>query len=459
MTPDMSAHPIDYGFQANVYSTPEMTALYDETSRIERWLGFEAALAASQAELGIIPQAAADEIARRATLAELDPNLIRAAYGASHNSLIPVLKALRCACQDGCGEYVHYGATTQDAVDTGEVLALKETLSIARRDLRQIEDSLIDLALTYRETPMIGRTHSQQALPITFGAKVAVWLAEVGRHSDRIDSLEDRVLRGQLSGAVGTMAALGEHAQEVKRRTMEKLGLRASPEAWHTARDDIAEACACLAMITSTMGKIANEIVVLGRTELGELREPLVGEVSAGSSTMPHKRNPVLCQRVVVLSAHVRALLSTVMEAMIHENERDPRSLWSEWLALPQMAIYTGAALHSMSLILANVEVYPERMLSNLHLHSQMVASEWLLFRLASHIGKASAQEAVQSFIQQATREGLTLIEVAHRDTKLGTLLNEEDLAVAATPETYIGHATGIVDAVVSSIGQRRSMK
>lgn len=453
----MPAHPIDYQLQANVYSTPELTALFDETSRIARWLRFEAALAQSQAELGIIPQAAATEITCNATLDALDRELIREGYTSSRNSLIPVLKALRRACDDRHGDFVHYGATTQDAIDTGEVLALKEALSIVRRDLEKIEDHLIRLARTHRDTPMTGRTHSQQALPITFGGKVAVWLAEVDRHCERIDSLSGRALRGQLSGAVGTMAALGAQAFEVKRRTMDKLGLAAGTEAWHTARDNVADLCACLTMIAATMAKIANEIVLLGRTELGELREPIVGQATAGSSTMPHKRNPVLCQRVVVLASHVRALLTVVMEAMVHENERDPRALWSEWLAVPQIAIYTGTALNSMAAILADLEVFPERMLANLHLQSDMIASEWLSFRLAEKVGKTRAQEALQSLLHRCVTANRPLTEMLRADPVLGPLLSEHELSIAAAPETYIGHSAEIVDSVIASIEARRA--
>jgi adenylosuccinate lyase/3-carboxy-cis,cis-muconate cycloisomerase len=248
------------------------------------------------------------------------------------------------------------------------------------------------------------------------------------------------------------MAALGEHAQKVKRRTMERLGLDASPEAWHTARDNIAEVCACFTMITSTMAKIANEIVLLGRTELGELREPVVGGATARSSTMPHKRNPVLCQRVVVLSSHVRGLLSVVMEAMIHENERDPRALWSEWLSLPQIAVYTGTAVHSMGVILADLEVFPERMLANLHLQRELVASEGLLFRLAEKIGKLRAQELLRAAMQRAVTENRPLVELLRTDPIVGPLLTEQDLAIATAPETYVGHSAEIVDAVLASV-------
>jgi adenylosuccinate lyase len=452
----VSAHPIDFEFQADVFATPELKALFDEQARIQRWLDFEAALARAQGELGIIPMEAAEAISAKASLDALDLGIIRAEYRVSRNSVMPVLKALRQACGKEHGEYVHYGATTQDVIDTGEVLELKATLHIVQRDLGVIEEQLLGLACEHRDTPMIGRTHSQQALPITLGAKIAVWLAEIDRHIDRITGLMDRVPVGQLGGAVGTMAALGAQAEAVKHRTMERLGLLASLEPWHTARDNVAETCTNLAMIATTMAKIANEIILLGRTEIGELREPPAGRKTASSSTMPHKRNPVLCERILVLATHTRALSGVVLEAMLHENERDPRVLWSEWLAVPQIAIYTGTALDSMKAILADLEVYPQRMLANLHLHKEMVASEWLLFRLAPKVGKMHAQELLHQAIQQVDESGRALTEVLREHPELGPLLEEEDLAVAMAPEGYLGQARQIVDKVIAAVELRR---
>jgi adenylosuccinate lyase len=448
----MSAHPIDFDLQANVFATPELKALFDERARIERWLNFEAALARAQAELEIIPQDAAEAISAKSSLDALDLEAIRTEYTTSRNSVMPVLKALRQACGKVHGEFVHYGATTQDVIDTGEVLEIKATLDIVKRDLGAIEEHLICLARTHRDTPMIGRTHSQQALPITLGAKFAVWLAEIDRHSARITSLTDRVLVGQLGGAVGTMAALGEQAEAVKRRTMEQLDLLVSPESWHTARDNVAETCTGLAMIATTLAKIANEIILLGRTEIAELREPPAGRKTASSSTMPHKRNPVMCERILVLATHARALSGVVMESMLHENERDPRALWAEWLAVPQIAIYTGTALDSMKAILADLEVFPQRMLANLHLHKEMVASEWLLFRLAPKVGKMHAQELLHRAIQQAEETGDALTDVLCADAELGPLLEEQDLAVATAPEGYLGQASQIVDKVIAAV-------
>jgi len=402
----MPAHPIDFRIQSAAYATEEGLAIFDETARFQRWLDFEAALAEAQGELGIIPEMAARRIRDKAVLRHLDIEAIREEYSRNRNSLTPVLKALRQACGAEAGQFVHYGATTQDALDTGQILAMKEVLAICYRDLREVEDTLVALTAAHRRTPMIGRTHSQQAVPITFGLKTAGWAMEVRRDIERIKSLAVRALAGQCGGAVGNMAALGAQGREVARRTMARLGLGHSPLPWHTARDNMAEIAAALAICTGTCARIANEIFQLGKTEIGEAREGKARGTSAGSSTMPHKRNPVLCERVVVLERQARSLAAVVGEAMIHENERDPRALWSEWLALPQLAIYTLAAIDYTKTITSGLEVFPERMLENLRRHPEAVLSEWLVFALAADMGRAKAREQVDGLLARAAREG-----------------------------------------------------
>lgn len=452
----MTAHPIDFELQADVFATSELRQIFDEKTRLQRWLRFEAALAEAQGELGIIPAAAAKEIAEQAHVDRLDLGLVRDGYKVTRNSVMPVLKALQAACHDGLGEFVHYGATTQDVVDTGEMLELMDAFGVIRRELLAIETALLVITRRYRDTPMIGRTHGQHAIPITFGLKVTVWLGEVRRHIRRMKSVEERTLYGQLAGAVGTMAAFGDKAEQVRRLTLGKLGLRSSTVAWHTSRDHVADICACLAMASGTMAKIANEVFELGRTELSELREPAAGHTTMSSSTMPHKRNPVLCERVVVLASHVRALLGVVMEGMIHENERDARALWAEWLAVPQIAIYTGTAMNYIHRIIQGLEVDPERMMSNLRLQGELVASEWLLFRLGARIGKMKANEVLHRAIQNTGATGKRLSTVLRADPEIGPMLVDEDMAIIEKPELYIGHATAIVDAVIAEVEAER---
>ena len=456
----MPSHPFDFEIQANIFSTPEMTAIFAEQRRFERWLEFEAALATTQAGLGIIPTEAAAEISCKAKISCLDLEAMREGYKKSRNSLMPLVKALRNACTGEHGEFVHYGATTQDVLDTGQIMELREVLRILYRDLKSLEQNLRELIDAHRTTPMIGRSHGQQALPITFGLKCSVWLAEIRRHTERLIALSPRLMVGQLSGAVGSMAALGEQGREVARQTLDRLGLAYSPVSWHTSRDNIAETANLMAMICSSLEKIANEVVELGKNEIGELREPAPAPAGAGavsSSTMPHKRNPVLSQRVGVLARQVRALAPTITEAMVHAHERDGRAIWSEWLAMPQISIYTGTALNYIKQVISGLEVVPARMKENLTLHGDMVLSEWLLFKLGASVGKMKAQEIMQELTAAARSSSRSLKECVLADDNTAALLNQDDLDFMDHPERYIGLAESLISDLLNDLDARQA--
>jgi adenylosuccinate lyase len=364
---------------------------------------------------------------------------------------VPLLAGLRRACENGHGEYVHYGATTQDILDTGMILALKETLAVILRDLLRLEKVCLDLACKHCSTAMAARTHGQQALPTTFGLKAAIWAAETRRHIARIEHLQGTVCCGQLSGAVGTYSALGEQGIELAKEVMELLGLAHDPLSWHTARDRTAELASDFALLGMSLAKIANEIFQLQKTEIDELREPSLSGALA-SSTMPHKQNPVLCQRIVALSRHVRALSGTVIESMAHEHERDPRCLWTEWLALPQLCIYTGTALSYLLHVLSGLIVRPEQMLANLHRQKDLIATEWLLFRLGKIMGKNKAMDKLHKLAAAASEQRVSLKEAVLADSEIGTIFTVEELAPLNQPEHYTGKAEELTDRTVAEI-------
>jgi adenylosuccinate lyase/3-carboxy-cis,cis-muconate cycloisomerase len=447
----MPAHPIDFTIQAGFYSTPELTDIFDEKTRIGRWLQIEAALAEVQGELGIIPKQAPAEIVLKTKLENLDLAKVAREYEQSRNSLVPVIKILKQACDEGYCEFVHFGITTQDVLDTAQVLEQKNALAVMYRDLKKLEKLLIDLARQHRDTPMIGRTHGQQALPMTFGLKLSIWVAEIRRHIERILSLGPRLFTIQLSGAVGTMAALGPQARKVASLTAERLGLSSAVPNWHTSRDTIAEAAAVYGLVCSTLEKIASEIVQLSKTEIGEVAEVAPNKAQS-SSTMPHKKNPVISQRVSVLSRHARALVSVVMESMVHEHERDARALWSEWLATPQIAIYSGTALHYLISVLGNLEIRPERMMENLYSQKELVVSEWLLFKLAKKMGKTEAQEKVQALIKLLEGGNQIFKDILLEDPDIGPFIAEENLEYLEKPERYCGLAAEIVEDTLKEV-------
>ncbi|MDH4317278.1 MAG: adenylosuccinate lyase family protein [Desulfobulbaceae bacterium] len=451
----MNAHPIDFEINQHVFSTAELNSIFDERTRYQRWLDFEASLAGVQAELGIIPTEAALEIKRKAKLEHIDLEAVHSGYQKSRNSIVPLLNGLKAACQQGYGEYVHYGATTQDVIDTSEILEIRDTLQIVYRDLRAIEAQCLGLAERHKNTPMAARTHGQQALPTTFGFKVSIWLGEIRRHIERVKHISSALRVGQLSGAVGTMAALGPRAFEVAQRTLKSQGLEYSPLAWHTSRDLIGELSSVFSLVGTTCAKIANEIFQLQKIEIGELREP--SGKAASSSTMPHKQNPVICQRIVALSRHVRHLSGTIMESLPHEHERDARCLWAEWLAVPQLCIYTGTTLNYTLNVLSGLNVLEENMLKNLYVQKHFIVSEWLLFRLSHTLGKMAAMDKLRDLSKEAREGGKSLKEAVISDPVLGELLGVEDISMLDHPERYIGQAVKIVEQTVESIRQQRA--
>lgn len=453
----MPAHPIDFQINPSVFSTPEMAQIFDEKARYQRWLDFEAALARVQGRMGVIPEEAAEEIGRKAKLEYLDLEAIHKDYLHSRNSLIPLINGLRRACEKGYGEYVHYGVTTQDVLDTAEILELREAVTLIYSDLRALEMIYLDLAKRHQSTPMVARTHGQHALPMTFGLKVAIWTSEIRRHIERLKYIFDKISIGQFGGAVGTMAALGPQAMEIARRTLNLLGLTYSKLAWHNSRDNIGELVSIFSLLVTTLAKVANEIYQLQKTEIGELRES-VPEKTVTSSTMPHKKNPVVCQRIVVLSRHVRYLTGVIVESMAHEHERDGRCLWAEWLAVPQVCIYTGTALRYMVDIMAGLEIQVDRMRNNLHLQKDMITSEWLLFRLSGKIGRMKFLERLHELTEKAMVTGISLKEAVMDDSEIGTLLTPEEMAYLDHPERYIGHALQIVDQVIEEIERNRKL-
>ncbi|RDU24402.1 adenylosuccinate lyase [Anaerosacchariphilus polymeriproducens] len=440
---------LDYEIQEDVYSTPEMKKLFDEKARFQRWLNIEAALAVTQSEFGIIPVEAAEEIHKKCKLQFIDMESLKDEYKVNRNSIVPLLKELKKVCDNKYGQYVHYGATTQDIVDTGQILEVKEILEVVSRDLNEIERILVDLAKKHSNTPMIGRSHGQYGIPITFGLKVSIWISEIRRHIKRFDSLKERVLVGQLSGAVGTRAALGDKANNISQETLKKLGLDFDMVPWHTSRDNMAELGSCIAILAGSIAKIANEIFFLGRSDVMEVREGKKAKISMGSSTMPHKQNPVLCERIVVLFKHIKALSSITVESTIHENERDPRSLWAEWLAFPQMFVYVGTMLSYILDVLNNLEVNEEKMKENLYKIKELVTSEYILFKLGKHIGKMNAQEKLHEIVEKAEKTKKSFRETLLADD-VSKYLTEEDRYIMSHPENYIGETEEIVQAVIN---------
>ncbi|GGC18903.1 adenylosuccinate lyase [Pseudoduganella buxea] len=444
----MPSHITESRIHGGAYAAPDFAAVFSDANQVQKWLDVERALAATQAEMGIIPDEAARQIAGAAKVERFDLDRLGRESMETGHILVPAIRALAAACSNGCGEYVHYGVTTQDILDTGLVLQIKEAWQLVLGRLQSIRRHLSALAERHKHTPMVARTHGQQALPTTFGYKVAVWIDELDRHLARFDEAYPRVMVGNLTGAVGTMASFGPQGFDIQRRTLARLGLAAPATSWHSARDRILEAAWLLVQASVTLGRIANEIYHLQRTEIDEVREASrPGQV--GSSTMPHKQNPSTVDLISALSRLVRAQMVALTDAAFQLHERDGTTWRIEWAALPELFIYAGALLTRMDEVLgAGLQVQVERMRANLDLSGGLVLSERIMLALAARFGKQSAHELVHEISLAARESGTAFRDALLRDKRLQGCFAPQELEALLDPATYVGLAAEMVDLV-----------
>jgi adenylosuccinate lyase len=433
----------------HLWSTDELRAIFSEENRVQKWLDFEAALAAAQAEMGIIPAAAAKEIAGQARVANVDIAKMSAEIRRIKHSLVPALKQLQAACSKENGEWVHYGATTQDVVDTGVALQLKEFHALVRRDMKAVGRELARLAVAHRDVPMAGRTHGVQALPITFGHKCALWLDEMARHHERLVQCEPRVLVGMLAGAVGSQASLGERAIELEQRTMARLGLGAPAISWAPARDRFTEYANLLAMIGATLSKIGNELFNMQRNEFGEVEEGFT-EGKLGSSTMPHKRNPTSAENLAGLSRPLRYNAAMMVEGMVQESERDGIAWKMEWKALPECCLIAGAMLFQAKNLLAGLKVNADVMAANLDKMRGYLLSERVMLELSERVGKQTAHEWIYEASMHGISHKLGFADAMRQHKELASLLGDDEIRSLTDPAGYLGQCGASVDRVVA---------
>lgn len=448
------SHIVDSLFFSRGYATDEAREVFCDLRRMQRWLDVEAALALSQAEIGDIPPAAAGELEETAKLELLDLKAIRDDIEKTGHSLIPLLNAWQKITSAEAGKYIHYGATTQDIQDTAQSLEIKDVFSVIERDVREIIRSLAGLARRYRNLVNIARTHGQQALPATLGSKMTVWLDEMIRNAERLKQSREKVLVSQLFGGVGTMAALGGKGMELLQIFSARLGLAVPMSCWHSSRDRLAELLANLAILTGTLGKIANEICQLSRDEIGELEEPFhMGKI--GSTTMPHKRNPEQCEQVVVLARLVKNNAAAGFEAMINEHERDYRAVRLEWATITDSCLHACGALSLTRGILEDLIVHEERISSNVNQAAGLIATEALMFRLAKSMGKQRAHQLLYEIAMEArnARRGADapLVDLLAAHPDISSVFSRAELEKAMDPATHIGLAGQLTDRVVQS--------
>jgi len=440
----MGSTAIDSLALGPLFGTPEMRDIFSDRNLVQKWLDTEVALARAQAEIGMIPQDAAAEIVKKADAARLDYAAIGEHYKSSI-TIVPLLKEFKKILDDNAGEYVHWGATSQDIVDTGLVLRIREAHALLSRRVAECSLAARDLAAKYRDLVMAGRTHVQHALPITFGMKAATWVYELENQEVRLKECAPRLFIGQLSGAVGTLASMDDKGLQVQKRVMELLGLAVSPVHWHSTRDHIAEFMNLLALIAGTVTRITHEVLTLQRTEIGELEEPFfMGKV--GSSTMPHKRNPQVCENVIGLCRLVRAQAPVAVECMNIEHERDWGCAISEWEFVPTACIHLDAALEKTLDILKNLIVYPKKMEANLHLLHGLMLSESVMIQLAGKMGRLTAHDVVYETSMRAFENQVSMVEALCADAEVMKHFTRAEIERMLDPHGYIGIAAVSVD-------------
>ncbi len=451
----MDARITDSELYGHLFGTDELRAIFGERARLQTWLDILVVLAEVQAQLDIIPAEAAAGIARGGSVERLDLAFVAAETRRTGHSTLGLIHGLQRVLPPDASEWVYYGVTVQDLTDTWTALAIKRVGAVVSRDLRVVERHLLDLAQRERNTLMPGRTHGQPGAAITFGFKAAGWADEVRRHLERLRQGAPRWLVGQLAGAVGTLAFFGEKGLDLRKRFCQRLGLSDPGISWLSSRDRLAEFVHLLAMVTSTLGRIGNEVYQLQRPEIAELREP-AGPERVGSMTMPHKRNPEVAEHLVTLSRLVRAQAAVVLEGMVQEHERDGRSWKAEWVAFPEACLLAGAALAFAKELLSGLEVKQTAMAKNLEASRGYFASEQVLALIAPKVGKHRAQALLQEALQSGRERGV-LIEDALRDTEgLLSHLDPERLRQAVlVPDA--GLAGAMVDEVVRRATEART--
>ncbi|KAA0004600.1 MAG: adenylosuccinate lyase [Thermoplasmata archaeon] len=434
------------------YGREEIRKIFSEESRLLYQLKVEAALARAHAKLGNIPQEAAEEITRKANLENVKLERVKEIEKEIHHDVMAMVKALTEVCGDA-GRYIHLGATSYDIVDSANAIQMAKAMEIIENGLLGLKNSLLDLAKKYRDTVMLGRTHGQYALPITFGMKMAVFASETDRHIKRIKQCKKEISVGKMSGAVGTGAALGENFFKIQEIVMEELGLRAElPSTQIVGRDRYISLISTLSNIAASMEKFATEIRNLQRSEIGEVAEPFAKK-QVGSSTMPHKRNPILCEQICGLSRVIRSNLIVAWENAIQWHERDLCNSSSERFIIPHSIILTDWVVFQMTKVFSGLDVYPEKMKENIERSMGLPMAESVMILLVEKgMGRQEAHELMRVCSIKAVESKKHLREVLMEEEEVRKLLSPEEISKALDAESYTGSASKIVDMTVERL-------
>jgi len=434
----------------DIFGTAAMRRVFSDEARVQYYLDIEKALARVQARLGIIPNDAALEIERHCQADQFDFARLKTQTERIGYPVLPVVQQLVALCRDGLGEWCHWGATTQDITDTATILQIRDALILVEQDLRAIADSLAGLAERYRDTPMAGRSNLQQAVPITFGYKMAVLLAGFERHLARLAELRPRVLVGEFGGAAGNLSSLGTAGLAVQAGLCAELGLGQPDIAWHTMRDRIAEAGCFLGLVTGTAGKISMDVKLMMQTEVEEVYEPFA-EGRGSSSTMPQKRNPISSNYIHACAAMVRQHVAALLDAMVEDHERSTGPWEIEWIAVPSIFLLSAGALAQTRVLTAGLQVDPARMRRNLDITGGLIVSEAVMMHLGPGLGRQRAHDLVYDICRQVIATGRSFLDLLADNAEIAAHASRDELAHLVDPANYLGLCGEMVDRVLAA--------
>jgi 3-carboxy-cis,cis-muconate cycloisomerase len=428
-----------------LFSTPRMAAIFSPEAHVRGMLAFEAALARAQARAGLIPQEAASAIAASCKVDLFDVAALYREAAAAGTPAIPLVRMLTARVVGDGQKFVHWGATSQDAIDTALMLQMRDGLDLLVTGSLDVCAGCAQLAEQHRSTLMVGRTLLQQALPITFGLKAARWLALATRQVHTLIECRERSLAVQLGGAAGTLASLGECGLRVVELLAEELGLPAPDLPWHTERDRIAEIASALGIVAGAMAKIASDLVLLAQTEVGEVSEG-AAPGKGGSSAMPQKHNPVDAIYALASARLTIGVVPVILSAMVQEHERAVGGWQAEWAAIPNLFRFTAGAVERVRSAVVDLQINSTRMRANLDLAGGLNMAESLTMTLAPHLGKPEAQRLVQAICDQAIKSGQDLRQVALANEQVRNILSSEEIARALDPTKYLGSTDAFID-------------
>ncbi len=442
---------IDSAIFGDIFSTPAMRRIWSDENRTAKYLQIESALAKVQGELGLIPAEAAAEIIRVCSIDQSDMVKLKAQTERIGYPVLGVVSQINALCRDKLGEFCHWGATTQDITDTATVLQIREALDLVDAELCAISAAMAALARTHRDTPMIGRSNLQQAIPVTFGYKVAGLLSAIERHRQRLVQLKPRVLVGEFAGAAGTLASLQTGAMATQAGLCAELGLGQPLIAWHTIRDNIAEVGAFLGLVGGTLGKLSMDVKLMMQTEVGEVFEPF-HHGRGSSSTMPQKRNPIASCYIHAAISVVRQHSAALMDAMVADHERSTGPWEIEWIVLPEAFCLMAGALKQSRAIVEGLEVDEAAMRRNIDTTGGLVMSEAVMMGLGPYIGREYAHDLVYDLCRDAVKQRRPLLDLLCENAEISQHLDRAALAALCDPVNYLGQSGVMVDRVLASL-------